>query len=71
MSPLRDTDQDAGTKSSREAEIATGDQGKPLGVCIFLTPADLDALDIDSEEAERLGYIVEDGKLTITESEER
>ena len=70
MSPHSDTNHEIEEKQgSREAEIATGDDGEPLGACIYLTPANLEAMGVNPTEAEYLSYVVEDAQLHITESE--
>lgn len=71
MSPPSDADQKRKDKQrSREAEITTGSDGEPLGACIYLTQAELAGLGIDSTKTDRLSYVVEDGQLKVTESEE-
>lgn len=71
MSPQSDTDQGPEEKQGcREAEIATDSNGEPLGACIYLTPTDLNSLDIDPSKTDRLSYVVEDGHLEVTELEE-
>lgn len=53
----KDTEQSA-SESSRQAELATND-GDQLGACIYLTPADLRALDIDPDHADAITYDVD------------
>lgn len=72
MSPHHDSNREFKKgREPRKAEIATGDDGEPLGACIYLTQADLKAMGVNPTEAEYLSYVVEDAQLSITESEER
>jgi hypothetical protein len=50
------------TSEAREATLNRDSDGDPLGVALFLSGGQLDALDVDTA-AERVRYWVEDGTL--------
>lgn len=54
---------------SRRATVSTED-GSALGVCLYLTPADLRALGIDPECTDAISYEIdaETGQLTIRDA---
>lgn len=44
---------------SRRAELPITDDGDPLGVCLYLTPAELETLGISLSEVEELTYTID------------
>ena len=50
----------------REARVNRAGDGRPLGLALFITAAELRNLDIDLEDVDRVAYSVEEGGIRLS-----
>ena len=57
---------------SRQAELSVSEEGDLLGVCLFLTAAELRSLNVPLKEIDNLTYTVDtdEGQIKLNEAQE-